>query len=151
MPRSSFGRTATCCESWLGNLHEPTWVVESVVRAIHGRLLAEHGGAAGIRDSGLLTSALARPQQIWAYSEEKPSIQRLAAAYAVSLVRNHAFVDGNKRVALIVTLLFLDLNERDLAATQEEKYVVMMRLAANDLAESELISWLEERCRTRRT
>lgn len=126
-------------------------MAESVVRAIHARLLADHGGAAGIRDSGLLTSALARSQQIWAHSEEKPSIQRLAAAYAVSLVRTHAFVDGNKRIALIVTLLFLDLNERDLVATQEDKYAVMVRLAANELAESALISWLEERCRNRRT
>lgn len=126
-------------------------MAESVVRAVHGRLLAEHGGAAGIRDSGLLTSALARPQQIWADSEEKLSIQRLAAAYAVWLVSNHAFVDGNKRVALIVTLLFLDLNERALVATQEEKYAVMIRLAADELAESALISWLEERCRNRRT
>lgn len=125
-------------------MEEPKWIDGQVVKGIHSRLLAEHGGAPGIRDPGLLDAALARPRQIWAYSEEQPTIERLAAAYAFSLVHDHAFVDGNKRVALVVALLFLDLNGRVLRTTQEEKYVMIMGLAANELSEDQLTAWLTE-------
>src|SRR5919112_991843 len=98
------------------------WLLEETIMAIHQRQLAEHGGGEGVRDEGLLQSALARPQNLLAYGDPPPDIASLAAAYAYGIARNHPFVDGNKRTALIVARLFLLLNDMDLVATQEEKY-----------------------------
>ncbi len=118
------------------------WVREDVVLAVHLRQLAEHGGGEGIRDEGLLQSALARPQNLLAYGDPPPELASLAAAYAYGIARNHPFVDGNKRTALIVARLFLLLNGMDLVATQEEKYSIFLALAAGDLSEEGLANWV---------
>jgi death-on-curing protein len=118
------------------------WVREDVVLAVHLRQLAEHGGGEGVRDEGLLQSALARPQNLLAYATPPPDLASLAAAYAYGIARNHPFVDGNKRTALIITRLFLLLNGMNLTATQEEKYSTFLALAAGELSEEELAKWV---------
>lgn len=117
---------------------------ESGLRAIHRRQLAEHGGRDGVREPGLLTSALSRPRQILAYSEPPPDLAALATAYAFGILRNHPFVDGNKRVALVALRTFLKVNGHDLVATQEEKYQRVLRLADRQLSESEFASWVRD-------
>jgi len=123
-------------------LKNVVWVREDVVLAVHLRQLAEHGGGEGIRDKGLLQSALARPQNLLAYGTPPPGLADLAAAYAYGIARNHPFVDGNKRTALIVARLFLLLNGMNLVATQEEKYSTFLALAAGELSEEDLATWV---------
>ena len=89
---------------------EIVWLLEETLTAIHHRQIAEHGGGEGLRDEGLLASALARPQNLLAYAESPPDLASLAAAYAYGIARNHPFVDGNKRTALVATRTFLILN-----------------------------------------
>ncbi|HZT42206.1 MAG TPA: type II toxin-antitoxin system death-on-curing family toxin [Chthonomonadaceae bacterium] len=122
----------------------PIWIREDVVRAIHQRQLAEHGGLPGVRDPNALASALARPRNLLAYGEPMPDIVTLAAAYAYGIARNHPFADGNKRVSLVVCRTFLMLNGYDIDATQEEKYKTFLRLAAGELSEEELIQWIRQ-------
>ena len=117
------------------------WVSQNAVLAIHRRQIAEHGGKSGVRDLNLLQSALARPQNILAY-EEDSDITRLAAAYAFGITRNHPFIDGNKRVAYVVMRTFLLLNGFDLNASQEEKYLMFIELAAGKVEEIELAEWI---------
>lgn len=116
------------------------WIMRSVVIAAHHEQLAEHGGAAGIRDAGLLDSALARPGNLVAYGD--PDVAALAAAYGFGIVRNHPFVDGNKRAALIATELFLALNGFDLVVDDAECVLVVLALAAGELKEEEFAAWL---------
>jgi len=123
---------------------ETIWVLEETVRAIHQRQIAEHGGSTGLRDEGLLLSALARPQHLVAYSEPAPDLASLAASYAFGIVRNHPFIDGNKRVALVVARTFLLLNGANLEASQEEKYLTFLRLAEGSLQEEELSDWIRQ-------
>jgi len=122
-------------------MDEPVWLREDVVRVIHRRQLAEHGGGDGVRDPGLLDSALARPKNLLAYSAES-DLAALAAAYAWGLARNHPFVDGNKRTAYVVCRTFLQLNGSDLAASQEEKYLTFLQLAAGQIGEEDLAAWI---------
>ena len=124
---------------------EPVWIREDVVRAVHRRQLAEHGGKDGVRDTGMLESALARPKNLPAYSATPPDLAQLAAAYAFGIIKNHPFVDGNKRTSYVVCRTFLLLNGRDLRASQEEKYEAFYRLASGDLSEEELTVWLRQR------
>ncbi len=124
---------------------EPIWVREDVVLAIHRRQLAEHGGAEGVRDNNLLLSALARPQNLFAYSEPKPDLAALAASYAFGIARNHPFVDGNKRTAFVVCRTFLKINGADFTATQQEKYLTFLSLAEGNLPEDELADWIRVR------
>lgn len=124
---------------------EPAWLREEVVRAIHRRQLAEHGGAEGVRDEGLLASALARPRQLQAYGNPPPDLAALAAAYAVGIARNHPFVDGNKRTAYVACRTFLLLNGHDLEASKQEKYRTFLGLAAGEVSEEALAHWLRER------
>lgn len=126
-------------------LKNVVWVREDVVLAVHLRQLAEHGGSEGIRDEGLLQSALARPQNLLAYGDPTPDLAALSAAYAYGIASNHPFVDGNKRTALVVARLFLLLNGANLAATQEEKYSIFLALAAGRLPEEALAEWLRAR------
>jgi len=121
------------------------WVEKALVLAIHDRQLAEHGGSGGVRDEGLLESALARPQQVYAYEDPPPDLADLAAALGYGLARNHPFVDGNKRTAHVAYRTFLALNDADLVASDEEKYLTMLALAEGKLSESEFASWLRER------
>lgn len=127
----------------------PVWIREDVVLAIHRRQLAEHGGGEGIRDHGLLSSALARPQNALVYSESKegPDLAMLAASYAWGLARNHPFVDGNKRTAYVVCRTFLLLNGQDIGASAEEKYLTFLKLAEGRLSEHELASWIRDHLR----
>jgi len=117
------------------------WVADSVVRAIHEAQLAEHGGITGIRDEGLLSSALARPRNLEAYGEEIDAAS-LAAAYAFGIARNHPFLDGNKRTAFVVMELFLNLNGWALDASDAICISMMLTLASGDLGEKMLAKWL---------
>jgi death-on-curing protein len=112
--------------------------------AIHQRQIAEHGGGHGIRDSGLLESALARPQNLSAY-EPEADVASLAAAYAFGIAKNHPFVDGNKRTAYIVMELFLVRNGFELHAAREDKYLTFLSLAEGSISEDELAAWLRDR------
>lgn len=121
------------------------WVVAAVVRAVHDEQLAEHGGAAGLRDAGLLESALARPQQLAAYGQ--PDAAALAAAYGFGLARNHPFVDGNKRTAFVAVELFLALNGFELIADDADCVMTMLRLAAGEIDEPEFAGWVRANCK----
>jgi len=118
------------------------WIGKSLALAIHERQLAEHGGGTGVRDEALLDSALARPQQLFAYGNPPPDLAALAASLAYGLARNHPFVDGNKRTAHVCYRVFLTLNEARLIASDEEKYITMLKLAEGSLTEDELATWL---------
>lgn len=125
-------------------MKELIWIADGVVLAIHRRQLAEHGGLEGIRDQGLLESALARPKNLLAYSESPPDVASLAAAYAYGIVKNHPFVDGNKRTAYVVMRTFLKLNGYDIQAANEEKYQIWMALAGGKLSEEALGEWIQK-------
>ena len=116
---------------------------------LHDESLAEHGGRAGLRDEGLLESALARPHQRLAYGE--PDLAALAASYGFGLVSNHAFVDGNKRVAFLATGLFLGLNGYRLVTSQVDATLTVVALAAGDLSEDEFAQWLRDHIQPRQT
>jgi len=107
---------------------------------MHQEQLVEHGGSDGLRDEGLLDSALAKPHNVFAYSDS-PDLSRLAASYAFGIARNHAFLDGNKRTALVVSLTFLRLNGWEVEATREEIYLTFLHLADGSLTEDELAAW----------
>jgi len=121
------------------------WVLPEVARALHAEQLAEHGGPEGIRDDGLLQSAIARPQTLAGY--EDVDAAALAAAYAFGIARNHPFVDGNKRTAAVVSETFLMLNGCTLAASDAELVVAMQALAAGELEQPELADWFRHRLR----
>jgi len=116
------------------------WISTELALAIHQRQLAEHGGLSGIRDKGLLDSALARPQNLHAYGENDSYV--LAAAYAFGIARNHPFNDGNKRTAYVVSRLFLKLHDNDMPGTGENRVRVFEQLAAGNITEPEFITWL---------
>ena len=121
---------------------EPVWLDVEVALAIHDRQLAEHGGGVGVRDAGLLHSALARPFNQWNYGED--DLCALAAAYGFGVARNHPFVDGNKRTAWVLARLFLALNNVALAFTPDDAINTVLALAAGDLSEEELTDWFRE-------
>ena len=125
------------------------WITRPLALAIHERQLAEHGGGTGIRDEGLLDSALARPQQLHAYGEPPPDLAALAASLAHGLARNHPFVDGNKRTAHVCYRVFLALNDAELEAGGEEMYVQMVALAEGSLPEADFADWLRRHLRPR--
>lgn len=118
------------------------WVTLDVAIAAHAEQIAEHGGGEGIRESGLLESAMARPQNLALYGE--PDISELAASYAYGIARNHPFVDGNKRTAAVVSETFLMLNGGLLLATDAELVVAFVALAAGELTEDECTAWFRE-------
>ena len=123
------------------------WLKIDRVLAIHDRQIAEHGGQAGVRDIGLLESALARPENIHVY-EPEADISRLAAAYAFGIVKNHPFLDGNKRTGYVVMETFLIRNGFRLEAAVVDKYLTILSLAEGSLSEEELTVWLRERLRS---
>jgi death-on-curing protein len=123
-------------------MKEPRWLKDAVVEAIHLRQLAEHGGLSGIRDAGLLASALARPKNLSVYGNPKPDIAALAASYAFGIARNHAFVDGNKRTAYVVCRTFLRLNSCDINAEDADKYLTVVGVADGSLSEEALADWI---------
>jgi death on curing protein len=121
------------------------WLLEETVIAIHYRQISEHGGDEGIRDEGLLSSAMARPKNLLAYSRPRPDLAALAAAYAYGIARDHPFVDGNKRTALVAARTFLIVNGVDLEATQDEKYLAFLELGKGTLTEEQLADWIRKR------
>jgi death-on-curing protein len=123
----------------------PVWVLRETVLTLHEQSLAEFGGAAGIRDEGLLDSALGKPKNLFAYG--KPTIFDLAASYGFGLVKNHAFIDGNKRAGFITAVTFLELNGWRFQATESEAAVRTLALAAGEMSEKEFAAWLKENSR----
>lgn len=124
-------------------MRELIWIDKHETLTMHAEQITEHGGSDDIRDEGLLEAALVRPQNLMAYSEDDLSLCRLAAAYGFGIARNHAFVDGNKRTALVVTLTFLLVNGLAVTAPREDRYFIFHDLAAGKLSEEELARWLE--------
>ncbi len=118
------------------------WLPKGAILAMHARQLAEHGGGMGIRDEGLLESALRRPQNKFSY--EKPDIADLAAAYAYGIAKNHPFIDGNKRTALVASRTFLLLNGYQVTATKEDRVRTFLGLAAGEVSEEALAAWFRK-------
>ena len=125
---------------------EPRWLGRLAIDEAHFRQIREHGGAHGLRDENTLESAVARPQQRWHY-EGDTSLPELAAAYAFGLVRNHPYVDGNKRVALVVMVAFLERNGLESTASNAEALSTILALATGELTEDELTLWIEAHSR----
>jgi death-on-curing protein len=122
-------------------MEEPIWmeIVDAVMA--HDAEIAAHGGSEGIRDPGLLESALARPKNIWNYADSPPPLTRLAAAYAFGISANRPFVDGNKRTALVVSFAFCEVNGLEMTAGQEDAYLTFLSLAAGEITEAQLADW----------
>lgn len=127
----------------------PKWVSAALATAIHDEAIYEFGGLAGIRDSGLLEGALARPRDLLAH-EPRSSIFELAASLCVGVARDHPFNDGNKRTALLTTRAFLYLNGQELEPSQQDEVAVLIAVAEGSLAEPALAAWLRANCRRRR-
>ncbi|MET0230220.1 MAG: type II toxin-antitoxin system death-on-curing family toxin [Rhodanobacteraceae bacterium] len=121
------------------------WIDHSLARAIHDRQLAEHGGAEGVRDEGLLESALARPQQMLAYTDPEPDLADLAAALAYGIARNHPFVDGNKRTATVICETFIELNGGKLYAEDADLFPMILALADGRIPAPDFAAWLRAR------
>lgn len=121
-------------------MKRPVWVLHETILALHEQLLAEFGGATGIRDQGLLESALARPENLHAYGD--PDIHELAASYAYGLMKNHAFVDGNKRIGFATAILFLELNGQRFSASEADATIQSLALAAGAIDEVKYAAWL---------
>jgi death-on-curing protein len=126
-------------------MSEPTWIQENVVLAIYQRQISEHGGRFGLRDKGFLSSALARPQNLFFYSSPKPDEAALAASYAYGIVKNHPFIDGNKRTAYVVCRTFLKLNGRDIEASDLDKYHTFVSLTDGSLSEEHFAEWIRSK------
>ena len=122
---------------------EPTWLSRIVIDAIHNDQIREHGGAPGLRDESGLESALARPRQKWHY-DSGTDLPSLAAAYAFGLVRNHPYLDGNKRIGVLAMMTFLGVNGLELEATEEEVVTEFVALADGSVSESALAAWLRD-------
>ncbi|MGH7787090.1 MAG: type II toxin-antitoxin system death-on-curing family toxin [Candidatus Binatia bacterium] len=125
----------------------PVWLAKRAVMAVHQMLLAEFGGSPGIRDEGLLDSALARPRNLRAY--EAPDLVALAAAYAAGIVGNHPFIDGNKRTGFMAAYIFLDRNGQDLVASEADATMLTRSLAAGESSEPDVAAWLRQNVRGR--
>lgn len=119
---------------------EPVWLLRGVIEAIHDEQIAEHGGGGGLRDAGLLESALDRPRNLAAYGT--PDLAALAAALGYGIARNHPFIDGNKRTAFVAVELFLELNGRVLVADDADCVTATLRLAEGAIGEDEFAAWI---------
>ena len=125
-------------------MKEPLWLTLDEVLAFHERLIAEFGGSPGVRDEGLLESALGKPKNFFAYS--KPTMFELAASYAFGIVKNHPFIDGNKRTGFMAAYTFLGKHQWELGATEADATVQTLRLAANDCSQADYAAWLKRNC-----
>jgi len=119
---------------------EPIWVLRSVIDAVHDMQLAEHGGASGVRDEGLLDSALARPKNVYAYGET--DLCALAATYAAGIAHNHPYIDGNKRTAFLAAYIFLQINGLELKADEISAAKTMVALASGEIDKEGFADWL---------
>jgi death-on-curing protein len=129
-------------------MKKPRWIEERDALALHDRLLALDGGAAGVRDEALLQSALARPQQLYAYGD-RPDTVALAAAYTAGIVRNHPFIDGNKRTGFVIGVLFLEMNGYRFTASEEDATQAIMGLASGTLDEAAFAAWMRANAKRR--
>lgn len=127
-------------------MKEPRWIGREVCLALHDLLLSQYGGCAGLRDPGLLESALARPHQLFSYGS--PSLAELAASYAVGIIKNHPFLDGNKRTGFMMGAGFLELNGLEFFASEADAVVRTLALAASEMTEEAYALWLSENSRT---
>ncbi|MGA9779441.1 MAG: type II toxin-antitoxin system death-on-curing family toxin [Limisphaerales bacterium] len=123
----------------------PVWILRETALTLHEQTLAESGGEAGLRDEGLPDSALAKPQNLFAYG--KPTLFELAASYGFGLVKNHPFMDGNKRVGFLLAVIFLELNGHHFQATEPEAAVRTRALAAGEMSETQYAAWLKANSR----
>lgn len=126
-------------------MKEPQWVLRDTVLLLHEQSLAEHGGSGGIRDEGLLDSALGRPQNLFGYGS--PNVFDLAASHAFGLVKNHPFLDGNKRTGFVTGVLFLELNGYRFTAAEPDAAIRTLALAAGEMTEAAYAAWLEQHSR----
>jgi len=126
----------------MSGVHAPrwTWIDATVIETIHDAQLAEHGGLLGVRDAGLLASALARPQNLALYGT--PDVAELAAAYGYGISRNHAFIDGNKRTGFVAAELFCALNGFELVANDSDCVLTMLAVASGEITEAAFANWL---------
>jgi death-on-curing protein len=124
---------------------EPLWLNREDCLGIHEMMLAQHGGLSGVRDEGLLLSAIAKPQNHFAYGSE--SLVVMAASYAAGIVLNHPFLDGNKRTGFMTAVTFLELNGLELTATEESAVQSTVGLASGQLTEADYAGWLQANCR----
>jgi death-on-curing protein len=129
-------------------MKEPAWITREECLAIHEMMLAQHGGLAGVRDKGLLESALSKPQNLFAYA--KPTHAEMAASYAAGIILNHPFLDGNKRTGFMVAAVFLEINRYELAATEESVVENTLALAAGKMKEKDYATWLKGNSRKSR-
>lgn len=127
-------------------MKEPRWLTTDVLSAVQEDLLSRFGGLAGVRDKGLLDAAMHRPQQVFSY--EKPNLYRLAATYAHGLIKNHPFLDGNKRIGYMAAYIFLGINGIELHVPEEQVVLHTLALAAGEESEAEYAAWLEDSCST---
>lgn len=125
-------------------MDEPTWLTRQIIDFLHQEQIGEHGGSFGVRDDGLIESALSRPQQKWVYAPGA-DVFTLAAAYAYGLAKNHGYIDGNKRAAFMAAYVFLGLNDFDLDAPEPEVVEIVTDLASGALTEDEFAAWLRDR------
>lgn len=123
-------------------MNEPFWLKRQMIVAIHDEQLAIHGGATGLRDEGMLESALDRPKNKWSY--ENADLAELAAAYAFGIARNHPFVDGNKRTSLLALYTFLGVNSIDFIVPEAEAAAIILSLAAGEVSEQSLVRWIRD-------
>lgn len=123
-------------------MSEPFWLTRRMIIAIHDEQLAIHGGASGLRDEGMLNSALDRPKNKWSY--ESADLAALAAAYAFGIARNHPFVDGNKRTSLLALYTFLGVNGIDFVVPEAEAAAIILSLAAGEVSEQSLARWIRD-------
>ena len=121
---------------------EPLWLTREIVVAIHDEQLAIHGGASGLRDQGMLESALQRPRNKWSY--ENGGLPELAAAYAFGIARNHPFVDGNKRTSLLALYTFLGMNDLDFVVPEADAAAIILALAGGEVSEGGLTRWIRD-------
>ena len=126
-------------------MKKPVWLDREVALAIHELMLAQHGGLAGVRDEGLLESALSKPRNLFAYG--KPTVAQLATSYAAGIIRNHPFLDGNKRTGFMLAATFMELNGLTLTASEESVVQQTLALAAGELKEASYAAWLKENSR----
>jgi len=133
----------------MSGVHAPrwTWIDATVIETIHDAQLAEHGGLLGVRDAGLLASALARPQNLALYGT--PDVAELAAAYGYGISRNHAFIDGNKRTGFVAAELFCALNGFELVANDSDCVLTMLAVASGEITEAAFANWLRAHLQSR--
>jgi death-on-curing protein len=129
-------------------MNEPAWITREECLAIHEMMMAQHGGLGGVRDEGLLDSALSKPRNLFAYG--RPRHAEMAASYAAGIILNHPFLDGNKRAGFMLAAVFLEVNGYKLTATEESVVENTLALAAGRLKEKDYAAWLKDNCRKAR-